>query len=267
MTLTSHQKRLLTGLLPLPLLLWILYSGGVPFLILVIILSALGQWEFYSMFWKQENVSWKIGGIMAGTLFLLTAGLVSQVSALVVLALIFCLFGSFFLIAYSNTPESTDFREIQLLFLGCCYLPLLLHFALALAWPELLLVVAAAFISDTAAYYAGSTWGKRQIWPTVSPKKTWMGSVGGMLACVLSCLLIGGMWGVSGMAAFVTLGIVLNLGAQCGDFFESALKRSRAIKDSGVLLPGHGGLLDRIDSLLFVLPLYAAIRSVHPFFG
>lgn len=264
MTLTSHHKRLLTGLLPLPVLLWILYSGGAPLLVLVAVLAALGQWEFYSMYWKQR-LGCKLLGIAGGLLLVMAAYLVPA-SVPVVLAGLFCLFSVLFLMLYSNDAKTTGFMDVQLLFLGCCYLPLLLHFALALAWQELLLVVAAAFLSDTAAYYTGSKWGRRHVWPSISPQKTWMGSAGGMAACVGVCLLVGLVWGAAGILAFLLLGVLLNLAAQLGDFFESALKRSQGVKDSGTLLPGHGGVLDRIDSLLFVLPTYAALRWVMPLF-
>lgn len=265
MSLTAHHKRLLTGLLPLPVLLWILYSGGAALLALVAVLSALGQWELYSMFWKRKRMGWKVAGIAAGIGFL-TAAYLAPASVPLALAGLFCLFSLFFLMAYSRDPSNTTFTDLQLLFLGCCYLPLLLHFALSLGWPELLLVVAAAFLTDTAAYYSGSKWGRRHVWPSISPKKTWMGSAGGMAACISACLVVGLIWGAAGLWAFFLLGVVLNLAAQAGDFFESAMKRSLAVKDSGALLPGHGGILDRIDSLLFVLPAYAAMRFVFPFF-
>jgi phosphatidate cytidylyltransferase len=264
MILTSHHKRLLTALLPLPLLLWVLFHGGTPLLLLILLLSALGQWEFYAMFWPREKTAWKLVGLAAGTIFLLCVGKGQQ--PLLPLALAFCLFSLFFLFAYSRNPKGCDFRHVQTLFLGCCYLPLLLHPVLWFAWPELLLVIAAAFLSDTAAYYAGSSWGKRHIWPNISPKKTWVGSVAGLAACMTACLIIGKIWGQAGMLSLLGLGLVLNLAAQFGDFFESALKRSRGVKDSGAILPGHGGLLDRIDSLLFVLPAYALLRLMHPFF-
>ncbi|PTN38919.1 phosphatidate cytidylyltransferase [Desulfonatronum sp. SC1] len=265
MPLTSHHKRLLTGLLPLPILLWILFSGGVPLLLLVMILAALGQWELYSMFWKGERPGWKVVGVTSGAFFLLAAYLAPP-AVPAALAGLFCLFGVLFLVSYSSDPETASFSDALLLFWGCCYLPLLLHFALGLAWPELLLVVAAAFLSDTAAYYTGSKWGRRHVWPSISPKKTWEGSGGGMAACVGACVIVGLAWGAASAPAFILLGVVLNLAAQVGDFFESAVKRSQSVKDSGTLLPGHGGILDRIDSLLFVLPAYSALSLVYPFF-
>lgn len=267
MILSSHHKRLITALLPLPLVLWVLFHGGTPLLIFILLISALGQWEFYSLFWPQKKLALKLTGIGAGTVFLLAAGLYQQSPPALALALLFCLSCIVFLFVYSRDQESSDFRQVQTLFLGCCYLPLLLHLAFGFAWPELLLIVVAAFVSDAAAFYAGSLWGKRHIWPAISPKKTWLGSFAGMGACILACLVIGTIWGQAGAFALLGLGMALGLAAQFGDFFESALKRSRRAKDSGAILPGHGGLLDRIDSLLFVLPAYSLLRQIYPFFG
>lgn len=124
----------------------------------------------------------------------------------------------------------------------------------------------AAFISDTGAYYIGTYLGRARIWPRVSPKKSWAGSIGGLVLCIAMCVGLGLWWGVRPWWQFAMLGVLLNAASQLGDFFESALKRTLGVKDSGTLLPGHGGLLDRIDSLLFVVPVYAAADSVLAFF-
>jgi phosphatidate cytidylyltransferase len=113
----------------------------------------------------------------------------------------------------------------------------------------------------------GMRHGRHKIWPLVSPKKSWEGYFGGMLLCVLACTVLGlaaealdwrmirlPLWG------WVLLALGLNMAALFGDFFESALKRSLDVKDSGTILPGHGGMLDRIDSLLFVLPVFMFLR-------
>ena len=126
-------------------------------------------------------------------------------------------------------------------------------------------MVVAAVASDTCAYYAGCLWGSHKIWPRVSPKKSWEGAIGGLAGCVAATALLA--WCFFGFsrpggnpaaytAAWIAVGVLLNVAAQAVDFFESALKRSRNVKDSSALLPGHGGLLDRMDSLLFVLPAY-----------
>ncbi len=113
-----------------------------------------------------------------------------------------------------------------------------------------------AIISDTCAYYSGRLFGKRKLWPRVSPKKTWMGSFGSLLGCLLFSFIYGEIFFSMSWYQILILGTLLNLGAQLGDLFESALKRYLKIKDSGFILPGHGGILDRIDSLLFVCPIY-----------
>ena len=131
---------------------------------------------------------------------------------------------------------------------------------------QVLLVLLAAFISDTGAYYAGRGYGARLIWPTVSPNKTVEGSMGGLAACVTVVCAMGWSIGAAPWWTWVILGVVLGVAAQLGDFFESALKRWMAVKDSGSLLPGHGGILDRIDALLLVTPVYAAARALVQFF-
>jgi phosphatidate cytidylyltransferase len=100
----------------------------------------------------------------------------------------------------------------------------------------------------------------------VSPKKTWAGSWGGLACCTAGCLGLGLLWGLASWPAYLLLGLALGVAAQAGDFFESALKRHLDVKDSGRLLPGHGGVLDRIDSLLLVVPAYAAARALHVLF-
>ena len=127
----------------------------------------------------------------------------------------------------------------------------------------------AAIATDAGGYYAGCRFGKHKMWPAVSPKKSWEGAGGGLLLCMAVCVCFGLLREYFEVAlpalplpAWVAVGVALNIAAQLGDFFESALKRTQNVKDSGTILPGHGGVLDRIDSLLFVLPVFLAIRQL-----
>jgi phosphatidate cytidylyltransferase len=151
---------------------------------------------------------------------------------------------------------------------GLLYIPLNFHFFLYFDRLEILLVLGAAVLSDTAAFYTGTLFGKKKIWPRISPKKSWAGSLGGLTVCTVGTLAWGLWLGLPDVAwwKWVLLGAALNVAAQMGDFFESALKRSLDIKDSGVILPGHGGLLDRVDSLLMVIPCYGLFAMFQPFF-
>lgn len=134
------------------------------------------------------------------------------------------------------------------------------------AWA--LFAVLLIWTADIAAYFAGSRYGTTKLSPRISPNKTTAGAWGallgaGALAAVGSWLL--GARG-SALAALVALSLLTVLASIAGDLFESLLKRQASVKDSGTLFPGHGGLLDRIDSLLFVVPAFAALDSVFPFF-
>ncbi|HSA90218.1 MAG TPA: phosphatidate cytidylyltransferase [Burkholderiales bacterium] len=127
---------------------------------------------------------------------------------------------------------------------------------------EALLVLAVAWIADTAAYVAGTRWGRRKLAPAISPGKTWEGAAGGLIggaayAMILSLILAGAQ--ATRMAAFVGAAALLVTVSIVGDLFESAAKRQAGVKDSGALLPGHGGVLDRIDSAAAILPLAALV--------
>ena len=139
----------------------------------------------------------------------------------------------------------------------------------ALAPLEALLALAVVWIADTAAYFAGRRWGRRKLAPSISPGKSWEGAAGGLIgvaayAMILSVFFEGD--GATRMAVFLGMAALLVAVSILGDLFESAAKRQAGVKDSGTLLPGHGGMLDRIDSATAVLPVAALaaplLRSV-----
>lgn len=162
--------------------------------------------------------------------------------------------------------------------------PLAMVFPLRIDDPSMLMfVLFSVWAGDIAAYYVGSTLGRHKLAPVVSPKKSWEGAVASLVVSVAMAFLVvkfraplsrvlltEGSSGLSGANEplpwkfLISLGIITNVAAQLGDLFESALKRGAQIKDSGSLLPGHGGILDRIDALLFAIPVawyYATIAS------
>jgi phosphatidate cytidylyltransferase len=126
---------------------------------------------------------------------------------------------------------------------------------------EVLLVLAVAWIADTAAYFAGRRWGRRKLAPAISPGKTWEGAVGGLVAVSAYAIILAlaTAAGKKGMVVFVGIAALLVVVSVLGDLFESAAKRQAGVKDSGALLPGHGGVLDRIDSATAVLPMSAFV--------
>jgi phosphatidate cytidylyltransferase len=135
-----------------------------------------------------------------------------------------------------------------------------------LAPGEALLVLAVAWIADTAAYFAGKRWGRHKLAPAISPGKTWEGAAGGLIAAaayamIVSIFLAGAQ--ATRMAAFIGAAALLVVVSIVGDLFESAAKRQAGVKDSGAILPGHGGMLDRVDSAAAVLPVAAAMASLQ----
>jgi phosphatidate cytidylyltransferase len=120
-----------------------------------------------------------------------------------------------------------------------------------------LMLLATVVVSDSCQYYGGRAFGRRQLAPTISPKKTVEGAVAGVVAGVSFLALAGPLaLPAAGRVSLAALGVaVVTLGI-CGDLFESRLKRISGLKDSGDLIPGHGGVLDRLDALLFAVPVY-----------
>ncbi len=127
-------------------------------------------------------------------------------------------------------------------------------------WRVTLLLIATVVVSDTAQYYSGRAFGRRPLAPVVSPKKTIEGALGGLVAAALFMALAGSRILVGeAPVALAALGLSMAAVGICGDLFESSLKRRAGLKDSSALIPGHGGVLDRIDALLFAAPVYYVV--------
>ncbi|WP_077326191.1 phosphatidate cytidylyltransferase [Virgibacillus siamensis] len=111
------------------------------------------------------------------------------------------------------------------------------------------------WVTDTGAYFAGRAFGKKKLWPMISPNKTIEGAIGGVVAACITGVVFQLIVPLSSMIGVIIVTILVSIFGQIGDLVESAFKRHYGVKDSGDLLPGHGGILDRLDSLLFVLPI------------
>jgi phosphatidate cytidylyltransferase len=123
----------------------------------------------------------------------------------------------------------------------------------------IVILFAIVWATDILAYFIGRAAGGPKLAPRISPKKTWSGAIGGIVAAVVSATVIGPFMGINSVFALALLAVVLSAVAQAGDLFESALKRQFGAKDSGHLIPGHGGLMDRLDGFLAAGTLAALI--------
>lgn len=276
----AHKQRIITGLVLLAVLIISLILGGWVLRGVLTLTAVIGVCEFYSLFWSgKKQLPLKIVGMLFAAGIVLSQG-ISPIVILGIFCLSLILVGFGFLFSYSKTQDCV-LSEFSPFILGLAYVPLILHLSLYLTLIEQCIVLAVTITSDVGAYYAGNAFGRHRIWPVISPKKSVEGALGGLVICVITCVCLGYVSGLESVRmsslpvyptsvsqgapvlslwAWAIIGVILNAASQFGDFFESALKRSLHVKDSGTILPGHGGVLDRIDSLLFVLPAYFAIR-------
>lgn len=267
MSKSPHIPRILTGAGLIAVLAVALYVRGWVLLALVMAVSALGLWEFFSLFWgPRGRLRSRLCAIMLGWGMICLTWMRRPQDALVFMGAGFVLMALSFLFRWDVVEESEAFAPGSIFIAGLAYIPLLLLPATYLTSAKLVFVLAAVAVSDTAAYFIGTRFGRHKLWPRVSPKKSSEGAIGSLVACVVSCVVLGVWLGRAPWWAFAMLGVLLNAFAQLGDLFESALKRSVDAKDSGGILPGHGGILDRMDSLLFAMPVFAVVDQWFRFF-
>jgi len=258
-----HLKRWLTSIVALPILFVLILKGGrISFAILIAIAALGALWEYFRMVLPEGG---KIierfatyPSLLVGPFIVWAVYCRSWYTLTGLLVLLLICLAVFAIWRFEGSPIIFD--EAARHITGIIYIPLFLSFLVALrnspsgvSWIFLLLAI--VFAGDTAAFYTGSFLGRHKICPAVSPNKTLEGSIGGLVANVAVGALIKFIffaeisWGV-GIVLFIWIGIA----AQLGDLFESVIKRSVGVKDSGVILPGHGGILDRIDALIFAAP-------------
>ncbi|MFZ5427909.1 MAG: phosphatidate cytidylyltransferase [Thermodesulfobacteriota bacterium] len=250
-----HRSRWLTAAAGLPLLAACLWMGGAYVFALVLAVSLAALWEFYRFFPGAGACVRGLGlALCALTVWL---GFSFGPAAALAVPL-----GAFWLEELTRLWHKQAGEDRWLLAASLLYVPGSLQFLTVFGPGETALVLASVMATDTGAYYAGHAIGGPKIWPSVSPKKTWAGSFGGLAASVAACLAAGLVWGKASPWSFVLLGAALSVCAQLGDFMESAMKRASGIKDSGRILPGHGGILDRIDGLIPAVLAYALARTL-----
>jgi phosphatidate cytidylyltransferase len=176
--------------------------------------------------------------------------------------------GSFLLVMGLSERMDGAADRVGRLLLGALYvgglfafIPLIRRFDDGVGW--IFLLLAASWLGDTGAYFAGRAFGRHKLAPVLSPKKTWEGAIGGLLTSMAGAVLFGWLFGLDlSWWGIALLGGLLDVFGVLGDLAESMLKRAFGVKDSGSILPGHGGILDRVDSVLFAGPVLYLVVSV-----
>lgn len=276
------MKRILTALVLIPVVLAVVFLGPKSlFMLATATVAMLAGWEFIGLAQKNGANAPRIAVLVA--IFALFAGnyqwpdLTTTIFGMLSLALlVYCTFANpveavmadattavfcLFFVGFTLTSLTALREEVN----G----PSLVAFLFCVVWA-----------GDIAALYIGRTWGRHKLAPKISPGKSWEGAVASVAGSVLAAggLLalanfISGQWDSArlsfpldpdlGIWYWLGLAVVVNIAAQVGDLAESALKRSAGVKDSGSLLPGHGGVLDRIDALLIAAPVLWYAQVIH----
>ncbi len=297
--MSELAKRVLVALVAAPLALWVVLAGGAPLAALLAIVCALGASEFFRMARAAgSHPLYDVGTALAGlgplAIHAHYLGIVTLTPALLALVLVVIMGATIWLRGVEGRPLGAAAVTI----FGIAYTAGMLGFGYAIRYHDIVAgydVVGASRValgpltlsvppggvllifplvitwaSDIGAFFVGRAIGGRKLIPSVSPGKTVAGAVGGLVASMLVSFLFATFvlvpvahlgftpWGA------LLFGALISIAAQTGDLFESLLKREAGVKDSSRILPGHGGILDRFDSLIFVLPVAYLLLSWLP---
>lgn len=256
------KQRIITGVIAAALFIPFVIYGGTPFAILMSIIAVIGFYELLKM--KGISIA-SVPGII-GTLALLVLVVPNDWSLNIAE---FFQYDSILMIVYGISillliyivlvKNKMTFDEIGFILLGALYVGLGFHYFIETRFIGLeyvVFVLLVVWTTDSGAYFVGRKLGKNKLWPEISPKKTVEGFIGGIVIAVIFAIAMQLIYPfASSWLQLIVVTIIASIIGQMGDLVESAIKRHYGVKDSGNILPGHGGILDRFDSLLFVVPL------------
>jgi len=256
--MTNHAKRILTGVIGVSLLIAVIcFSPAWVFTMVILFAALLSLNEFYSMT-SPDAPQLIVFVNYLSTACLFCSLLVKGHFYIAIIPLFIILPLALFIARYRIRPPTM--AEIARILMGPFYicLPLMLLvviFAIPRGPWWILFILSAIFSGDTGSFYVGRFLGKHKL-SRISPGKTWEGAIGGLLSNIAVAVIFRYLFFPSlSIISVVVLALGLGISGQIGDLAESMLKRISKVKDSGTALPGHGGLLDRIDSLLFSIPI------------
>ncbi len=255
-----HKQRVLTALVLVPLVLFGLLWGGIVFFKgLVFAVSFLCLYEYFSMTFETKPL-FKAFGILTG-LLPVTIAMFKPGGSNILFGIFLASLVAIILFLMTYESHTDPFLSLAQFIFGSFYIGLFTSL-IALIYPMqygrlwIIFLLAVVVAADTGAYYIGSSIGKHKLCPHISKGKTVEGAIGGLMACALTAIL---SWIVfmrfSDLRILIPLAILLGVASQIGDLTESVIKRACGRKDSGSLLPGHGGMFDRVDGLLMAGPV------------
>ena len=256
--MTMHMKRVITAFIAILFLIGVIkYAPSWVFIILILLAALTSLNEFYAL--MKPKIAEKtvfFNYVLTAILFFFI--LVNRDFYIAIFSLFVIFPLAFFIFTYPKSHYKIG--DIGQIIMGPFYICLPLTFlAIITRLPQghmwIFFILAVIFAGDTGSFYCGKLFGKHKL-TRISPGKTWEGAVGGLIANVACAGLFGYVFFTSlSVISIMVLGMAIGISGQIGDVAESMLKRISNIKNSGKILPGHGGMLDRIDSLLFAIPV------------
>lgn len=259
------KSRVITAIVGAALFLSLLVVGNIPFAILTLLIALIGYYEYIRMNNTKILSITGIWGAIAILLIFIDNIFLGQVN---VLAIVLCMMVGYFLLLLF-TKNAVNFDIIAYITFGVIYLALSFVSMLDVRALDdglliILFILAANWGSDIGAFLIGIKFGKHKLLPAISPKKTIEGSVGGLVFALLVGLGFSFILTQYQLVYLLFAALIISIIGQIGDLIESGLKRTKAVKDSGTLLPGHGGILDRFDSLILI---FFVIYIINLFVG
>ena len=254
------MTRIISSIVSLPILLAIIYFG-TPFHFFLLLEFAIfiGLYEFYRMIEKGGLGCYKWAGIILGILLSLAIFKGAYIN-LVIAASVIILF--IIRIFEGNTDKAKALPYISNTIFGIVYVSFLMSYLGVIRASgdngrELIFfVLLITWMGDTTAYYGGKGFGKHKLAPAISPKKTVEGAIIGLIGSIVGAIIAKSWFLDISILNAIAAGILIGVFGQFGDLSESIIKRNLQVKDSGGIIPGHGGILDRVDSLLFSAPVF-----------
>ena len=262
------KQRIITAVIAMAVFIPLVVIGNWPFTIAIYVMATIGLFELLRM---RGIKLFSVAGILtwfALAVILMPSGVSARMYDLIGYTKIeFTFMAVLLLLIYTVLVKNRyTFDHVAFSVLGALYVGIGFYYLIETRHIGLEFVVYALIViwmTDTGAYFVGRKFGKRKLWPDISPNKTIEGFVGGIIAAVISaCIFQYFIPVTSSYIILIGVTIIASIIGQLGDLVESAIKRHYDVKDSGNLLPGHGGIMDRFDSLLFVLPLLHFLHFV-----
>ncbi|MBP7821349.1 MAG: phosphatidate cytidylyltransferase [Saprospiraceae bacterium] len=242
-------------------------GGTYSFLSIFLVITAVCLWEFYQITLKEESLFIKLYASAVSLTPYIWVALERLLNTTTfdyasLLALLFILLSSTFIVQLYR-KSALPFSVIGTVFTGFIYIGIPFTLLQFIAYPSNAIgyvykfplgIMLLCWANDSFAYLFGSKWGKNSLFKSISPKKTWEGTIMGAIMTLLVSIILGFLLDEGRLFVWIGIGIIVGIFGTIGDLVESQLKRSYGIKDSGNILPGHGGFLDRFDAFLFTIP-------------